>query len=135
MNDEPRMKVLLEAAAKDYAEYQVKMTARANECSKLEISIRRDQFRKKFYDLIHIMALSHVVVAKIEGDGFPSGMKVTQEELASKITFDTLYDLTFEQLKAVDWIMGNRSPANSPIRDPTTTILLSRSGIQKIKNS
>ena len=101
MNDEPRMKVLLEAAAKDYAEYQVKMTARANECSKLEISIRRDQFRKKFYDLIHIMALSHVVVAKIEGDGFPSGMKLTQEELASKITFDTLYDLTFEQSKAI----------------------------------
>ena len=129
------MKVLLEAAAKDYAKYQVKMTARTNECSKLEISICMDQFRKKFYDLIHIMALSHVVVPKIEGDGFPSGMKLTQTELASKITFDTLYDLTFEQSKAVGLDNGEQVSGEFANQRSHNDDLLSRNGIQKIKNS
>ena len=56
----------------------------------MEITIRREQFRKKFYEFVHIFALSHVSITKTRAGGFDPGMKLDIHELANKIAFETI---------------------------------------------
>ena len=63
-NDDIRMKTILQAAETEYAEYQLKAAVSAKHVSALEITIRWEKFRTKFYEFVTTFASAYVCITK-----------------------------------------------------------------------
>ena len=89
-NDDTRMIAVLQAAEKEYAEYQLKAAVSAKLVSTLEITIRWEKFRTKFYEFVTTFASAYVCITKTRAGGFNPGMKLDMNDLATKMTYDLL---------------------------------------------
>ena len=93
MNDDPAMRVAMNAADKAHGAYQITMAEHAKTISELEISLRKKQLRSKFYDFVATLALAYVVTKKTLAGGFAAGMQLTQDEIIIIATFNVIRDL------------------------------------------
>lgn len=89
-NDDTRMRTVLEEAEKEYAIYQLKAATSAKLVSTLEITIRWEKFRTKFYEFVTTFASAYVCITKTRAGGFNQAMKLDMNDLATKMTYDLL---------------------------------------------